>query len=444
MREPLNRKVKRKEQTKAKRVWTYDAEAPGLRPDKFWCHVFKALNEDLYYIFCDMAALREEMDLYLEHGIENNDPSNPFHQPTEEEYLMMKENFKGGLQLHKKKGVKFFDYAHFPKFMKSGTISGLICHNQFGYDLPTMERIFGITYDVSPTIDPLMGKLSKDKLAGNDVTLLDTLAMSRTLNPDRPHPVGCPYKVYNITTGRHDTVGTHGLEAWGFRVTKAKPPIKNWNDLPLHVYLYRCFEDVEINEKVFHELMREAADLANDYDSITGQWMDTLKLSQKVYFEMCKQERIGVLFDQEAAWKLLKWIDTEMERISEIVEPQLGNRILSPSRQPKVPQLKWKKNGELTKAAWNYAAKFGKTAEIEVLSEMKRLRDGGDPVLAEEPMKISNQDDLKLFLVANGWRPTMWRALNITIDAKKKVLPESEQKRKAIEYIDKYLRYGAY
>jgi len=92
----------------------------------------------------------------------------------------------------------------------------IVAHNQIEHDLPLMEKIYGYKH---------RGQV------------LDTLVMSRLLNPER--------------------VGRHSLDAWGTRLGRCKPTHEDWSTYSSHM-LHRCSEDVEINYLVYKELMKEA------------------------------------------------------------------------------------------------------------------------------------------------------------------------------------------
>lgn len=99
----------------------------------------------------------------------------------------------------------------------------LIGHNIIGYDLPLFKKLYNFEYTGE---------------------LIDTLVVSRALKSDRPLPRGY--------------IGnkTHSLEAWGYRVGRGKPEHNDWSQFSMDM-LYRCNEDVEINELVYHALEKE-------------------------------------------------------------------------------------------------------------------------------------------------------------------------------------------
>lgn len=86
----------------------------------------------------------------------------------------------------------------------------LIGHNIVVYDLPVLEKIYGI-------------KVNKNRV-------IDTLGLS-----------------WYLYVGRK----SHGLESWGEELGVEKPKIEDWKNLSHLVYAKRCERDVEINELLF-------------------------------------------------------------------------------------------------------------------------------------------------------------------------------------------------
>lgn len=116
----------------------------------------------------------------------------------------------------------------------------LICHNQLGYDTWMLHKFFDID-------------LIKRNTLSN---LIDTYVWSQALYPDRPMPKSCPAIV--LVPGKAaKRVGPHGLESWGYRVSKKKPMISDWSTFTNEM-LIRCEEDVLINEGAYYLLKEEA------------------------------------------------------------------------------------------------------------------------------------------------------------------------------------------
>lgn len=107
-----------------------------------------------------------------------------------------------------------------------GEATTLICHNQIGYDLPVLRKLYGF-------------------VPSRETTIVDTYVWSMLLNPDRKNPEG--YKGEG---------GPHSIEAWGFRVGRWKPEHNDWSRFSPEM-LHRCAEDVEIQHLVYRELIKE-------------------------------------------------------------------------------------------------------------------------------------------------------------------------------------------
>lgn len=120
----------------------------------------------------------------------------------------------------------------------------IVCHNLWGYDLPLLEKLYGLVYDY---------RMFNNK----PMQIIDTLAWSRKLWPDRPLPKGCPTHV-NTAKGKKE-VSPHGLDAWAYRVAGKKPEVVDWKSQPMDVYLERCREDVLVTEKTFLSLCEEGS-----------------------------------------------------------------------------------------------------------------------------------------------------------------------------------------
>ena len=113
----------------------------------------------------------------------------------------------------------------------------LIGHNIIQYDLPVLKKVLGI--------EPKEGTV-----------IIDTLLISRLLNPDRWLPNGCPKSIKDPITGKTQRVGPHSLHAWGYRVMRAKPSYYDWQTFTPEM-VHRCKEDVMITRLVYGRLLKE-------------------------------------------------------------------------------------------------------------------------------------------------------------------------------------------
>ena len=390
--------------------------------------------------------------------------------------------------LERRFSIEWIPHEEISSFLEG---CGALCiHNLFDFDLPALKQLGFIgSYEVEP-----------DLINDHNVRLIDTLSMSRMLYPDRPLPHGCPAKVYNPVTGKMDTVGPHGLMAWGYRVSNAKPKVHDWRNQPLEVYVNRCVEDVIINELVMTALLKErdrkplgdnTPKIGLQSDNIFG-----LKLNNTSDYLMAKQKEDGVLFDQDAAWELLDKIDVMMQNLADEVEQKLPLRELPKSQQPTFPSKPFREDGSISSTGYNWLERLGydinkeafelapipakpfksdgslsshgerfcekmgwgnfsqeekkqkikeerlRKEEVKPLSEIdakNAIRDLKSKLMPDimVPMRIGDQDAIKEYLVeTQGWRPTIWNTKDITKDSNKQPTSEEDQEIKLIEYIE--------
>lgn len=428
-------------------MWVSDSEADGLLHEvtKMHCFVTKRFKKEKMIAFCRLEELTPD---FVEE-ITNRYP-----------YLELK-SING-----------FKDFLH--------KCDALVIHNLFGYDLPLFKKLGYIDdYDMAP-----------ENIDGKGCRLIDSLSMSRCLYPDRPLPRGCPSKVYNPVTKKYNTIGSHGLHAWGLRVANLKPKVDDWRNQPLDVYVNRCVEDVIINELVLDALIKESKQVPDG-----GDWKVPMRINNKSDFLMEKQEEDGILFDQKGALKLVERIDEWMEDIAKGVNAKLPRRPLPKSKQPTFPSKpfsekdgsismngwKWlkdklgypvdmevfnidpppkttfKKDGTLSAVGAKYCTRMGVTDEEvmpEFIRKQRKLVDTSTPLPADimkaavaslrkkempdltEPMTISNQQDIKKYLVVElGWAPLHWRTKDVSRDDRKQPHPEPVVEEKVLQYI---------
>lgn len=418
-----------------------DCETDGLLDEvtKFHCICFSPLDEDIFHVFCDYNQIKKDL----------------------------KRNFED-------RGIKFYPTEWYLKLLNSPKTTGICIHNIFGYDLPVFKKLNNVEYDWR-------------SINGRELNIIDSLVLSRYLNPDRLPPKGVK--------------GGHGLQAWGVRTGISKPSVEDWSNQPLDVYINRVVEDVKINKATYLALLNEMKDIAIPNGSKRGNWEIPLKMAHKTYYLMQEQERTGVCFDIEGAKKLIIRIDREMKEIEDEVEPILGMRELPQGQQPNFPSNCFKKafdykapwtttgklkkqvkdylnkifiTGEkrqesyiknliikrtvegvdiydnyiediipkhkslLTSHALNYCKKFEIDNDYRAFQEIKKILSGRkkERKLIEQ-MKLANQDDIKKYFIENlGWEPTLWRYKNLLVDQKtKQNFPKTKQEEQIKKYI---------
>ncbi|USL85024.1 DNA polymerase [Escherichia phage A51.2] len=226
-------------------------------------------------------------------------------------------------------------------------------------------------------------------------------------------------------------------------------------------------------------------------------WKNALRRGMLQHFLMELQARQGVYFDIDGAIALRDRCDAWMKEIADRVEPQLPLKELSMSQRPKFPEKPFNQDGTISNNGWKWLKdKLGYPVDMSALEfkappkraftstgdvskmgikwceEMgckdpdkmadflrgyikgtstpqplpKELMDQAISDLQQKrmpdckiPMKISNQDDIKRYLISAGWLPTMWRTKDVTKDSKKKALPDADVDARVYAYMDELL-----
>lgn len=222
-------------------------------------------------------------------------------------------------------------------------------------------------------------------------------------------------------------------------------------------------------------------------------WKYALRRGMLQHFLMGLQARQGVYFDTNAAIALRQKCDDMMKEIADRVEPLLPLKEVSEAQKPKFPQKPFNTDGSISSHGYSWLKnKLGypvNEAAFDFKPAPKRAfnKDGSvsatgikwceergctDPekqadflraARSEEapkplpddlmqqaikdlqdkkmpdcmvPMRMSNQMDIKRYLISVGWQPTMWRTKDLTRDYHKKQLPDAEIDAKVREYMD--------
>lgn len=231
----------------------------------------------------------------------------------------------------------------------------LVGHNIIRYDIPVLERILGVEI--------------KSKL-------IDTLALSWYLYPER---------------------NVHNLDSWGKDVGVDKPPIDNWDNLPLETYVERCAEDVKINALVWEKQWKYLVKIYEDKK-------DIMRLLGYLSFKL-KCARL----QEESKWKLdVAHVEEKLAELEAIKQERHDSLIVAMPQSEKTvvktkPAKPFKKDGtpSVLGAKWQALLKeHGKpkdyNGEIEV-------------VVAVEEGNPNSHPQLKKWLYELGWEPTTFK-----------------------------------
>lgn len=244
------------------------------------------------------------------------------------------------------------------------TFDVMIVHNGIGYDWPLLKKLYGYEYK---------GKK------------VDTLIMSRLLDPKRMVPFNCPNK----------KAGPNSIEAWGWRVGRGKPEHNDWENFSEEM-LHRCSEDTEILELVYDELMSEAKG---------KNWRNAFLLSFELFDNLQKQEEYGWLVDQEHMHKCIRQLTKWIDRIDKVLTPRLPD-ILEINETKKAGEIGYVKkpflkSGKYSESVNTWCANSG-------ISIHDRCVVGPFSRISFRKVDLDSGAETKDYLLSLGWEPLEW------------------------------------
>ncbi|AXH71997.1 MAG: DNA polymerase [Podoviridae sp. ctbj_2] len=258
------------------------------------------------------------------------------------------------------------------------TVDVLIGHNILGYDLPVLNKILGYTFK---------GKK------------VDTLIMSRLLNPKRILPIHAVDR----------KAGPHSLYAWGVRVGVDKPDHEDWENFSEAMF-HRCVEDTKINVKVYHELMKEAHG---------KNWKNAFLLSFRLFDYLYRQERYGWKVDREHMENCIRILDRKIQKIDKALDSRLPMvlEVLETKEKGggeyKYLKKPFLKSGEYSKPIIQYCDEAG-------IDLHARTVGGVFTRITFRQLDLNSNDETKQYLLNLGWEPLEWN----TNDAGERTSPK--------------------
>jgi DNA polymerase-1 len=161
---------------------------------------------------------------------------------------------------------------HYDAESLAATLEGtfpVVGQNLYGFDLPVLERLWGI-------------KVDRERIQ-------DTLVMSRLSSPNRE--------------------GGHSLRAWGERLGFSKGDHTDWSCLSPEMEKY-CVRDVEVTEKLYQHLLKE----------LDGFDVSSIELEHEVQRITARQVRLGWLLDLKYAHQLLALLKEKKYELEDKVQ----------------------------------------------------------------------------------------------------------------------------
>ena len=184
-------------------------------------------------------------------------------------------------------------------YIKTGIT--LIGHNFCRYDIPTLEFILGI-------------KINN--------RVVDTLAISWYLYPLKK---------------------IHGLAEWGEFFGIPKPPVYDWKNEPIEVYIHRCEEDVKINVKLFDYFLDYLRRIYADGKGSIDALFDYLTFKMQCARE---QEELRWKLDIPLCKQYLEELTTEKQQKFDALQALMPTVIKYSAAKP--PAKPFKQDGNLS------------------------------------------------------------------------------------------------
>jgi hypothetical protein len=277
------------------RILVMDAEAKGLLD----AIRFGKGNHD-FHIICAMDLITTEEFLFF-NAYEDRDP----------EARIKLQEWEGHQDGTLEDGVNFLKYA-----------DAIVSQNFLGYDGLALEKGFpemwkGYNYTQKRGKDAYRSDLCP-------VKVMDTLVMSRLLNPDRR----LPPQAYAKGMGN---VGPHSIEAHGIRIGRYKPENEDWSVLTDHM-VHRVREDVAIGRDMFlwlingewKEHLQRGVNGRTGHGIVTAYHMEAI-----VALEMQRQAQRGFCLDIDKSLARCEELDEKIDETIKGFRPHMPMRIKS-------------------------------------------------------------------------------------------------------------------
>lgn len=218
----------------------------------------------------------------------------------------------------------------------------LIHHNGIKFDLLVL-KLFGM-------LEYTIGYMNQsDIVFGQDIKMIDTLIISRLLNPDR--------------------FGGHSLKEWGLRtgynktdfrqlcinkryITKDSPKGSEFKQYCPEMLDY-CLDDTTVTKNTFFALMNEIGDYKG--------WNQAIKMENKIADLAVRRENLGFWFDKELAVKCVEDLSQKMEVLQGKVNPVLPPKPMGKTELKNFtpPNTQLKKDGKPGSHIINFAKNIG-------------------------------------------------------------------------------------
>lgn len=239
---------------------------------------------------------------------------------------------------------------------------GIVGHNIITYDIPLLEKLYPVRF--------------------NWVPLVDTLCISRVLNPDR--------------------IGGHSLANW-MKVLRLKDKVEQeqWLEFDPKM-LTRCKEDTEATELVLGSLTQEMPEgdfspCEEDYFTLYGMLPEYIQ-HELHFMKICHGITTkGIHLDQEKCYSFVSKLTSEIQEIDRVLEPLL------PDVYKPMPALKniFKKDGSPTAKMTSW---IGSGNPYKIIQANDSNQASMERWIVKRP-NLGNPNVLREYLLSIGWVP---------------------------------------
>jgi len=203
----------------------------------------------------------------------------------------------------------------------------VVGHNLIGYDMPVLERLWGVS-------------VASERI-------IDTLVLSRLYDPSKS--------------------GGHSLRNWGNELGFPKGDHDDWSQTSQELVNY-CIQDVKVTEAVHQKLKQEMREFS----------AESIKLEHKVQCIVQQQERNGWVLDQALARELCATFKEKMNEIEEELQEKF----------PPIVHQRWsEKTGKRLKDKVEVFNVGSRQQIAKRLSELgvvfSKVTDKGNPIVDE-------------------------------------------------------------
>lgn len=297
--------------------------------------------------------------------------------------------------------TKFFQFKN-----QIGTV---IAHNGINYDLLAMKLCLGIDYHIPYDLE------DKAMWDGREVNIIDTMVLSKTLNPDR--------------------FGGHSLDEWGKRLGYHKI---DWRAeaIKLGLILHDAPKGAEFQQ--YHPAMTEYCIRDNEVTKLTylrlmqewGDWpfAQAFCTEQKVADIITRQSHRGFDFKKSVAENALRDLDEKIENIRVKVEPVLPSKRLPKTKlkeyTPTTKQFNKDSSfsANMVKFVNKHGGEFLDDNKVKLYGVIYDTPMPVEPIVTDVPSTLKDTTHIKEWLVGLGWEPSQFKERDLTVDQKKKKL----------------------